>query len=96
MTNVFSTNASLPYRPPVKTDMSLIIGPFQTFFQSFILEFIVRYALLVILYLKEKKSRDCLVMLSTKEAIGTILTHLIWRGLGEPTTSRPRSGRFYH
>ena len=40
--------------------MSLIIGPFQ----SFILEFIVRYALLVILYLKEKKSRDCLVMLN--------------------------------
>ena len=52
--------------------MSLIIGPFQTFFQSIILEFIVRYALLVILYLKEKKIRDCLVMVSTKEAIGTI------------------------
>ena len=33
---------------------------------------------------------------TTNEAIGTILTHLIWRGLGEPTTSRPRSGRFYH
>ena len=78
----------------LKTDLSLIIGPFSDFFQSFILEFIVRYALLVILYVKEKKSRDCLVMLSTKEAIGTILTHLIWRGLGEPTTSRPEAGAF--
>ena len=52
-----------------KTDMSIIIGPFQTFFQSFILEFIVRYAILVILYLKEKKSRDCLVMLAPRKPL---------------------------
>ena len=83
--NVFSITASLPYGPPVNTD----IDYYRTFF-GFVY-FCKCGARLVVRYFVR---RTCLIMLSTKQ--GSHWYHFNAFGMArpgfEPTTSRSRSG----
>ena len=59
--NVFSITASLPYGPPVNTD----IDYYQTFFGLLIFASVAR--LVVRYFVKRREASACLIMLSTKQ-----------------------------
>ena len=60
--NVFSITASLPYGPPVNTD----IDYYQTFFSDLFI-FASVTSLVVRYFVRRREASTCLIMLSTKQ-----------------------------